>query len=270
MDKECIINPKTGRAVVVKGKIGRQILKKQGKTTAKPVNTMYSKPIGPVKPTEPTTAKPSATRPRPRGRPKKPTEPTTAKPSATRPRPKKVNTMYAFPIGPFKPKEPTGAKPSATRLGRPKKVNTDKQIEPKIMVNTMYSKPIGPVKPKTQQPTAPKTEKVNSKAILKAINDRIGNIYEMSNTKEFEKNLSNIKDKQKMKEYSDDYIGNLASEIQSISIAVKGLPESVKKRFKPDTQPDLYSLNKYGTLDDDFNPLRVLKAIFEKEYNNRK
>ena len=254
MEKECIINPKTGRAVVVKGKIGRQILKKQGKTTAKVAHTMYSKPIGPVRPTEPKTAKPSATRPR-LGRPKKPTEPTTAKPSATRPRPKKVNTdkqiepkimvntMYSKPIGPVKPKKEA---------------------------NTMYSKPIGPVKPKTQQPTAPKTEKVNSKAILKAINDRIGNIYEMSNTKEFIKNLSNIKDKQKMKEYSDDYIGNLASEIQSISIAVKGLPESVKKRFKPDTQQDLYALNKYGTLDDDFNPLRILKAIFEEEYNNRK
>jgi hypothetical protein len=261
MDKECIINPKTGRAVVVKGKIGRQVLKKQAKTTAKPVNTMYSKPIGPVRPTEPTTAKPSATRPRP-GRPKKPTEPTGARPSATRPRPKKVNTMYAFPIGPFKPTEPTTAKPSATRP-RPKKVNTDKQIEPKIMVNTMYSKPIGPVKPKTEQPVAPKTGKVN----LKPIKERINKIYEMVNIREFEKILSDIKDKKKMKEYSDDYIGNLANEIKSISIAVKGLPESVKKKFKPTIDPDLYSLNKYGTLDEDFDPLRLLKKTFEEEYN---
>ena len=264
MDKECIINPKTGRAVVVKGKIGRQVLKKQAKTTAKPVNTMYSKPIGPVRPTEPTTAKPSATRPRP-GRPKKPTEPTGARPSATRPRPgrpKKVNTMYAYPIGPFKPTEPTGAKPSATRP-RPKKVNTDKQIEPKIMVNTMYSKPIGPVKPKTEQPVAPKTGKVN----LKPIKERINKIYEMVNIREFEKILSDIKDKKKMKEYSDDYIGNLANEIKSISIAVKGLPESVKKKFKPTIDPDLYSLNKYGTLDEDFDPLRLLKKTFEEEYN---
>jgi len=73
MEKECVINPKTGRAVVVKGKIGRQVLKNQAaqpvkaKTAPKPKpkepNTMYKKPIGPVKP-------------------------------------KKVNTMYDKPIGP--------------------------------------------------------------------------------------------------------------------------------------------------------------------------
>ena len=57
MEKECVINPKTGRAVVVKGKIGRQVLKNQAaqpvkaKTAPKPKpkepNTMYKKPIGP-------------------------------------------------------------------------------------------------------------------------------------------------------------------------------------------------------------------------------
>jgi hypothetical protein len=57
MEKECVINPKTGRAVVAKGKIGRQVLKKQvtqpvkAKTAPKPKpkepNTMYDKPIGP-------------------------------------------------------------------------------------------------------------------------------------------------------------------------------------------------------------------------------
>jgi len=93
MEKECVINPKTGRAVVVKGKIGRQVLKNQAaqpvkaKTAPKPKpkepNTMYKKPIGPVKPKKVNTMY------------KKPIGPV---------KPKKVNTMYDKPIGPVKPK----------------------------------------------------------------------------------------------------------------------------------------------------------------------
>jgi hypothetical protein len=235
MDKECIINPKTGRAVVVKGKIGRQVLKKQGKTTAKPVNTMYSKPIGPVKPTEPTTAKPSATRPRPRGRPKKPTEPTGAKPSATRPgAPKKeVNTMYSKPIGPVKPKKEA---------------------------NTMYDKPIGPVKPKTEQ-SQPKKGRV---VTLKGLMEEIEEIRKSVDYDGFRKKLSKMKDEEKMKEYYDDYKGDIASKIYRIARTVQGLPDRVKDNFKPGT--DFYTLNKVRSLKE--NPVAKLQNIFQEEFYN--
>ena len=65
-DPNCVINPKTGRAVKTSGKLGQKILKEQQNVNKTP-HTMYKKPIGPVKPKEP-------------------------------------HTMYKKPIGPVKPK----------------------------------------------------------------------------------------------------------------------------------------------------------------------
>ena len=231
MDKECIINPKTGRAVVVKGKIGRQVLKKQAKTTAKPVNTMYSKPIGPVKPTEPTTAKPSATRPRPG-------------------RPKKVNTMYDKPIGPVKPKKEVN-----TMYSKP-----IGPVKPKKEANTMYSKPIGPVKPKTEQ-SQPKKGRV---VTLKGLMEEIEEIRKSVDYDGFRKKLSKMKDQEKMKEYYDDYKGDIASKIYRIARTVQGLPDRVKDNFKPGT--DFYILDKVRSLKDD--PVNRLQNIFQEEFYN--
>ena len=168
MEKECVINPKTGRAVVAKGKIGRQVLKKQ---VTQPVKAKKApKPKEPPKPKEAT-------------------------------KPKEPNTMYKKPIGPVKPKK---VKPKINTLEdlqkELKKIakehpelnfmdytifeadkfmdklnKIDNRITYKIIqdifdqrnidwvpfieklfvgpvkpkkVNTMYDKPIGPVKPK--------------------------------------------------------------------------------------------------------------------------
>ena len=47
-DSNCIINPKTGRAVKTSGKLGQRLLNEQQNTNKTP-HTMYKKPIGPVK-----------------------------------------------------------------------------------------------------------------------------------------------------------------------------------------------------------------------------
>jgi len=53
MDKpNCVINPKTNRAVKADSKLGKQILASQKKNVKKESNQMYKKPIGPVKPKE--------------------------------------------------------------------------------------------------------------------------------------------------------------------------------------------------------------------------
>ena len=61
---KCVINPKSGRAVRTDSKLGKQILASQ-KNVKKEPNTMYKKPIGPVKPKEPNTQYKSANDVRP-------------------------------------------------------------------------------------------------------------------------------------------------------------------------------------------------------------
>ncbi len=61
---KCVINPKSGRAVRTDSKLGKQILASQ-KNVKKEPNTMYKKPIGPVKPKEANTQYKSANDVRP-------------------------------------------------------------------------------------------------------------------------------------------------------------------------------------------------------------
>jgi len=61
---ECVINPKSGRAVKTSGKLGKQILASQ-KDGKKEPHTQYKKPIGPVKPKEAYTQYKSANDVRP-------------------------------------------------------------------------------------------------------------------------------------------------------------------------------------------------------------
>ena len=116
---ECITNPLTGRAVKKNSVIGRKILK--GLITApkpKP-NTMYKKPIGPVKP-------PPKPKPAPLIIPKK------------------------YDLSGFKtPTKYEDSPPMQRTKSVPKnlgKTKKDKK-EPAPKAYTMYKKPIGPVKP---------------------------------------------------------------------------------------------------------------------------
>lgn len=73
MDKAtCVINPKTKRAVKADSRLGKQILASQ-KNVKKEPNTMYKKPIGPVKP------KPEPKKEAPKPEPKKETPKRTKK-----------------------------------------------------------------------------------------------------------------------------------------------------------------------------------------------
>ena len=85
MDKPtCVINSKTKRAVKADSKLGKQILASQ-KNVKKEPNTMYKKPIGPVKP------KPEPKKEAPKPEPKKETPKPKPEPKkeAPKPEPKK-------------------------------------------------------------------------------------------------------------------------------------------------------------------------------------
>jgi len=91
MEKDCVINPATGRAVMATSRLGKKLMKAKQKAE-------------PKKPTEPKEPAPTNKRPRaePKKEPKK-AEPKKAEPKKAEPK-KEPNQQYSKPIGPVKPK----------------------------------------------------------------------------------------------------------------------------------------------------------------------
>jgi len=107
MEKDCVINPSTGRAVMANSRLGKKILKARKKEVKPPTQSPPANKRPTVKSKKPTEPKePAPTNKRPRAEPKK--EPKKAEPKKAEPKkaePKKEpNQQYSKPIGPVKPK----------------------------------------------------------------------------------------------------------------------------------------------------------------------
>jgi len=214
MEKDCVINPATGRAVMANSRLGKQILEARRKnpqapTQPPPANKRPT--VKPKKPTEPKGSPPANKRPTVKS--KKPTEPKGSPPANKRPT-----------VKPKIPTEPKGSPPANKRPTIKPKIPTETK-EP----NQQYSKPIGPVKLDTGGGVKRKFDADYIKRYAK-------HIYDKYPAEGLRKALEKAKNGDEVKDFYADYTAGRSKKMVSLGIIVDEnlTKEEQKKLFKED------------------------------------
>ena len=242
MNRDCIVNPVTNRAVLTSSPLGKKLLKEETKRmtgASSLLKAVAKRAITPKTktPQEPTSKKPANLPSRGRKTTKTPQEPKSKKPANLPTRGKKTTgpfTMYAEPIGPKKPQEPKSKKPAnlPTR-GR----KTTKTTEP----FTMYKEPIGPKKPST---------KAKPKVDADYIRRYADYLYNRFTKEKLAEQLEKAKNGDEVKDIYSDYMGPLykAQRVINIMIDTKITKEEKDELLKIVKMRKLY----FGTYSSEF------------------